>query len=253
MTGAKKEAGGEIEPALREESQETVGGVLALLAHDLRNPLAALLSNASFLSMVLKDLSADAREALEDVQLSVEALGRITDSLEVVSRDLALRPARATSPMTVAGAVGSVISEAERAAKSHGVRLLSELSAAKDVAFVASEPDFSRALSALLHNGISVAPPGTEVRFEVRSSDTEVLLELFDDGPKIPDALRRQAVSASGQAEIKTTRGARYSRGLGLYVARRSATLAGGQLEIPSADEECRLRLRFPRSVSSSE
>lgn len=251
MTAARKEPGGGPELSLREDSHDTLGGVLALLAHDLRNPLAALMSNASFLSMVLKDLSADDREALDDIQLSVEALGRITDSLEVVSRDLSGRPGRPPVVITVSEALGPFFAEATRAAQSHGVRLTVVFGDAENARLLVSEDEFNRAVSAITHNGISVAPSGTEVSLKVRVQGSEVLLEIFDEGPRVDPGLRERAVSAKGQMELKATRAARYSRGLGLYVARRSALLAGGCLELPGADEECSLRLRMPMAPPS--
>ena len=71
---------------------DLVGGLLGLIVHDLRNPLSALHSNASFLQSARDTTSEDAKEALEDVSASCEALGHIIDNVELLS--LALRGER---------------------------------------------------------------------------------------------------------------------------------------------------------------
>ena len=69
---------------MKEElSSELISSSLGLFAHDLRNPLSALHSNVSFLGSVLGTGDNDAREALEDVAASSDALGHITDNLEL--------------------------------------------------------------------------------------------------------------------------------------------------------------------------
>jgi signal transduction histidine kinase len=69
---------------MKEElSSELVSALLGLFAHDLRNPLSALHSNVSFLSSVVATTDTEAHEALEDVAASSDALGHITDNLEL--------------------------------------------------------------------------------------------------------------------------------------------------------------------------
>ena len=72
--------------SVRDAEPGVLGDILGLLAHDVRNPLAALSSNVGFLGMISDDLTEDAREAIEDIQLSMEVLGRIADTMEVLSR-----------------------------------------------------------------------------------------------------------------------------------------------------------------------
>ena len=67
---------------------ELLGGLLALIVHDLRNPLSALHSNASFLQSARDAVSTDFKEALEDVSASCEALGHIIDNVELLSLKL---------------------------------------------------------------------------------------------------------------------------------------------------------------------
>ena len=112
---------------LREESAEIIGGVLGLLTHDLRNPLAALSSNVGFLNMVGDAFGEDVREALSDVQLSIEAMARIVDSLELVSHDLGHLTAPPPIAVRILDLVRAVLPPVQRAAESHGVELVVEI------------------------------------------------------------------------------------------------------------------------------
>src|ERR1041384_2124823 len=76
---------------------ELVSALLGLFAHDLRNPLSALHSNVSFLGSVVTAGDSEAHEALEDVAASSDALGHITDNLELFA--LALDGAKRREPL----------------------------------------------------------------------------------------------------------------------------------------------------------
>ena len=66
------------------ETPGTVGSLLALVAHDLRNPLSALHSNVGFLEATLSTKDTDALDALADISASCSSLKHIIDNLELV-------------------------------------------------------------------------------------------------------------------------------------------------------------------------
>lgn len=219
-------------PALREESVEAIGGVLGLLTHDLRNPLAALSSNVGFLNMVGEAFSQEVVEALQDIQLSIEALARIVDSLELVAHDLDTFTPPPQFAVRVAGILRVVLPPIERAAQSHGVALLVNMNGYDDARLFIGETYFCKALAALLLNAITSAPSRTTVALDVIAEEADLLFRVVDQGEALDPAFTQAAVSATGQVEIKTEKAGRYSRGLGLYVVARSAELASARLRI---------------------
>jgi len=83
---------------MKEElSSELVSALLGLFAHDLRNPLSALQQHVSFLGSVVGAGDTEAHEALEDVAASSDALGHITDNLELLA--IALDGAKRREPL----------------------------------------------------------------------------------------------------------------------------------------------------------
>src|ERR1700712_1670126 len=102
---------------------DLIGGLLGLIVHDLRNPLSALHSNASFLQSSQDVGGVDAKEALEDVSASCEALGHIIDNVELLA--LALRGERRfeQNSFTVRELIADALARSRSLAASYSVRV----------------------------------------------------------------------------------------------------------------------------------
>ncbi|HSC86280.1 MAG TPA: HAMP domain-containing sensor histidine kinase [Polyangiaceae bacterium] len=213
---------------------EQLGELLGLLTHDLRNPLAALSSNVGYMGLVGKALTPELQEALFDLQLSVEAMARLADSLETLGHELrGIEPALA-STVELKGLLAGLLPFVERAASSYGVKLQVELGSLRPLRAV--EPALARALSNLLHNAVGLAPPASTVRLSSYDEGDHVVLRVEDGGVPLPGDLLDLALSPAGQLALKSNPAGRYSRGLGLYVAARSASLAHASIRLATFD-----------------
>lgn len=209
---------------------ELVGGLLGLIVHDLRNPLSALHSNASFLQSSCEAVSPDAKEALEDVSASCEALGHIIDNVELLA--LALRGERRfeQNSFTVRELIADALARSRSLAASYSVRVEFAPSPDADVKLSTSREMLGRALGNLIKNGIQHAQDGVPVRVSVRVDGARVVLLVEDAGPPIAADFQDKAFTAEGQVSAKGLTGARYSRGVGLYAARLAAEAAGARV-----------------------
>jgi signal transduction histidine kinase len=209
---------------------DLVGALLGLVVHDLRNPLSALHSNASFLQSARDTTSPDTREALEDVSASCEALGHIIDNLELLA--LALRGERRfeQNAFTVRELIADALGRSRSLAASYGVRVEFTYSPDVDVKLATSREMLGRALGNLIKNGIQHAQEGVPVRISARSEASRVVLLIEDGGSPVAVEFRDLAFNAEGQLSGKGQLGARYSRGIGLYAARLAAEAAGAQV-----------------------
>jgi K+-sensing histidine kinase KdpD len=218
-----------------ELNDEVLAPLLALLVHDLRNPLAALHSNIDFVRSSLPGEDAEAHGAVDDVTVSCEALGGVIDNLEIMAQTLSgtEHPQRdeRLEPL-----VAGVVKRYQRAAQSHGVALEYEPGAAAEARVTTHRAMCERALGNLISNAVQHAPSGSVVRVRVVRDGAKHAIEVVDQGPALGAALGDLAFSARGQLASKTG-GGRYSRGCGLLCARLAAEAAGAKLQARAAEQ----------------
>lgn len=232
--------------SLREEPRENLGDLLGLVTHDLRNPLAALSSNVGFLQMLATEMKPEAQEAIDDLQVSVEALGRIADCLELLGHELTGRALEPATLQQVGAVLRSLKKAAQRSAKSHEVVLTFVTDDQEELRFRAGDQSFARALSGLIHNALTVAPSKSEVLVRVRSEGEAVVFRVEDGGPQLSVEMLASLAQAEAQNRLKSSRDARYSRGLGLFVVHHWAKRAGAELRIGESALRSALELVAP-------
>lgn len=229
-----------------------IAETLSLLAHDLKNPLAAVLTNLGFVRGFVDALDpnvppdeaelTDVREAMLDAKLACEALQRFIGNLEVVSRDLG--GGRASFPPEGHPPEGhplDVLALADEAVARHQLAAEArrlELAVVNDGPCWArgDRDSMLRAADNLIANAVQYAPAGTTITIEVRCTPSEVTFTVLDSGVVVPERLRDDAVTREGQSRAKGSADARYGRGLALYAASTSARIGGARLTIDARD-----------------
>ena len=209
---------------------ETLGQLIALLAHDLRNPLSALHSNVGFLESVLESGDEDVREALEDARVSCDGLMYIIDNLELLGRALSESAPVPTMRLGLMPVLEEVVARHQPLAQSHGVSL--ELVSSTASPQVRSNREMlQRAAGNLIRNGIQHGLAGGTVKVHVGSEGGDTVVRVEDSGTAISTELVERAFLPEVQMELKNATGGRYSRGLGLYAARVAADTMGARVQ----------------------
>lgn len=209
---------------------ELVGHLLALLAHDLRNPLSALHSNVGYLAGLPQCEDVETREALDDAGLSCECLVVIIDNLDVLARHLEGKSSAPRMRFAAQGALSEASSRCERIAASHGCQLKVDSDSSLASLHVRANRDFLvRALTNVTLNSVQHAS-GSTVELGLEKRGSECRLTVTDSGPALSTEEQVRSFTAAGQLLAKTNGSGRYSRGLGLLVAKLSAEAAGAQL-----------------------
>ncbi|MCA9640531.1 MAG: HAMP domain-containing histidine kinase [Myxococcales bacterium] len=211
---------------------ELVGELLGLFAHDLRNPLSALQSNASYLEST-PGIDQDSLEAIADLLVACDGLAHIIDNLDVFSRSLKDAQEHSGRRFTTATLVRDVSEKSQRLSASHGFGL--SVSVPDDVgglelALVGDGP--VRALGNLIANSLQHAPGGSSVEITAAQHGSDVLISVRDQGTRIEPSAAPEAFSLRGQISVKASGMGRYGRGLGLFAAAASAEAAGARIEI---------------------
>jgi len=213
---------------MKEElSSELVSALLGLFAHDLRNPLSALHSNVSFLGSVVSAGETEAHEALEDVAASSDALGHITDNLELFALALDDARPREAHEFPVRELLREAAQKSRRFAESYRVNLEVDAESGGKLRALANRDMVQRSLSNLIRNAIQHAGETGKVTVRAARDGADVVIGVTDSGTPLSLEMVEQAFTAEGQLSTKNISGGRYSRGLGLYAARIAARVAG--------------------------
>lgn len=215
-----------------------------MMAHDLRNPLSALLTNVNFARGAVSTRPEDVDAALSDASLSCALLTQLIGNIDVLSAVLAELP-----PLRRLLRARELADQA--------IFRMSPLAPLADlqIEHVASpwspmfllDPVFvGRALDNLLANALQFAPRRSVVGVTCVAEGDCGFVEVTDEGPLIPEDLRALVLTADGQDVAKATFKARYGRGLGLYCAAEAARLAGAELVIGERDGRAVFKLSAP-------
>lgn len=221
--------------------------LMSSLSHDLRNPLAAVVTNLAFSKGLggLPLTNQDVAEALDDSIIACDVMQMIVANLDLIIRG-SFRQST-LHLVTVAATVKEVVKRIEtRTAQAHVTIRFEEpeirLQALLD------RTHFALAVENLISNTVVHSPKSSTIRISVASEGPDLCVHFDDQGIIIPPPLRTFAVSAMSHTRAGRRSETRYSRGLGLLSASRAAILAGATLELTSVDEGWnRFTLRAPR------
>ena len=206
--------------------------LVRMIVHDLKSPLAVMISNAR---TVRRELPAegDLAEAMDDVVALGGVMDRmILDVLDVTRSEEARMVARLDAT-EVGPLLRDVVQRAEGPARQSGKEVSLDL-APSAPGRVDLDPNLvRRLLENLLDNAFKYAPRGTAVRVEAAAGEPGWwLLRVHDLGPGVPPEHRQRIFEPYVRLERDLGRAARASRGLGLAFCRMAAEAHGGGIEV---------------------
>ena len=213
-----------------------VGRFSAQMAHDLKNPLAALQGATQFLAEERRrggslDAHADFVDLIGD---QVARMGRIVDDYDRIGR---VEPVRA--PIDLGGLVREIAALGEHAAE--GVSLRTEVEAELPACSVDRDL-LARALENLVRNATEAMPSGGTVTIGARRIDdgAAVLVTVADTGAGMDARTRERAFEDFFSTKATGT-------GLGLAFVQRAIESHGGSVQLESTQGRGTVvRMRLP-------
>jgi signal transduction histidine kinase len=208
-----------------EQAIRTRDEVLAMVAHDLRNPLNLVLAGASLLLELGTGLEPKEREQLQVIHRAAGRMNRlIQDLLEVSSAEageIAIEP----RPQPPALLVREACDLFQHAAAEKTIELTCDAGA--DLPEVQADHDrIIQVFSNLIGNALKFTPAGGRVVIRAEPDQAAVRFSVADTGPGIPEADLPHIFDRFWQAERSRKGGA----GLGLAIARGIITAHGGEI-----------------------
>ena len=234
----------EATEALREADRRK-NEFIAILAHELRNPLAPI-RNATEIMRMSRD-EATLTRCRDLIERQVEYLTRLVDDLLDITRISHGRIELNVMPLDVADIVARAIETSRTLI--HARRHALAVNLPPEPVCVAGDPiRLAQVLSNLLHNAAKFTEPGGHIQLSVEEDGDEVVLRVGDTGIGISPAMLDPIFEMFVQAD-SSRNNALGGLGIGLSFARQLVTLHGGTLAATSAGEGhgSEFTVRLPR------
>jgi signal transduction histidine kinase len=218
----------------------------AVIVHDLKNPMAAIVATMDYLAMDLREAPDDVQSALMDIRAASNRMLRLIANLMDLARLESNRLPLSPVAIRVASVFAALAGQRSAQATSKRVKILVR-DVPTDLRIEADEDLFARVIENLLDNAMRYTPPEGRIEITARLAGVRVEIAVGNTGPPIPRSALAGIFEKYGQA----SGGGRMNMGLGLYFARVAMEAQDGRiwvaetaslptcffLELPMAEE----------------
>jgi signal transduction histidine kinase len=223
LLAAALTARGEAEAANRAKDE-----FLAMLGHELRNPLGAIASAAHVLDRVEEPGRLGQARAI--IGRQVQHLARMVDDLLDVARVTTGKIALRLQPVDLADCVTTCVGGLVAARRLDGY----DLQVRVEPVWVDADPArLEQIVTNLVQNAIKYTPAGGRIRVSVDAQDGDALLRVEDNGAGIPADLLPRVFDLFVQGDRGLDR-AHGGLGIGLTLVRRLVEMHDGKVDAAS-------------------
>jgi signal transduction histidine kinase len=222
---------------------------LPMLAHELRNPLAAI-KNA--LHVLRRRMPAPADrlvdQAMRIAERQTASQARLLDDLLDISRIVLGKITLRLEPTDIVAITRHALDAAEYAIRARAHTLRAHLPD-HPVTVMGDPVRLDQIVANLIHNAVKYTPPAGEITVVVSATTDSATLTVTDTGIGMETELLARVFDMFAQGETSRTRAAG-GLGIGLTVVRQLAELHGGTIDARSAGtgKGSTFRVRLPRT-----
>jgi PAS domain S-box-containing protein len=219
---------------------------LAMLAHELRAPLAPI-SGALYL---LRESQADRDQALAIAERQVKQMARLVDDLLDVSRITQGKIELCRESVALGDAVGRAV-ETTRGQMDAANQTL-EIALPPEPTWIDADPArLAQILGNLLANAAKYTPPKGSIHLSAETRGADAVIRVRDDGPGIPEELLPRIFDLFVQGDTSLER-ARGGLGVGLTIVQQLVVLHGGRIEArrPASGTGSEFVVTLPRAAA---
>jgi PAS domain S-box-containing protein len=235
-----------------EEANRLKDEFLAIMSHELRNPLNVILGYAELLLRMNEIKSAPHLQRMADaVKRNAVAQSKLIRDLLDLSRlrsgKLELNRETVSPVASIENAIETVRMDAE----SKGVAI--KVEAPDELLFVRADPvRLEQIIWNLLNNSVKFTPRGGVITVRLEEENDEIVLTVTDNGQGIDSSFLPHIFEIFRQADPGTSR-AQSGMGIGLAVVQQLVELHGGSVSAYSAGvgKGATFTIRLPRTGNS--
>lgn len=223
----------EKEKQARKTAENAIGmrdEMLAVVSHDLRNPLSVILGTADLL-LIKKDIDPKSAILLERIRKSVNyMLNMIKDLLDAYKIDSGkFSVEEGMSQQNVTALLTEILEVQEPLAQQKNIQLKLEIDSGLPDVYLNVE-QIQRVFQNIIGNAIKFTPEGGTIRLSAKSGDGCVQFLIEDNGQGIDPELLPRIFDRFSQARKTAYLGA----GLGLAIAKGVVEAHGGRIWVES-------------------
>jgi two-component system CheB/CheR fusion protein len=214
------------------ESDRRKDEFLAMLAHELRNPLGAV-ANASYLLEQLAPPEPQLERPIAIIRRQIQHLVRMVDDLLDVSRITRGKVELRRQPVDLAEVLRHAVETARPLAEAREQTLRAEIPP-EPLPLEGDATRLEQVFSNLLRNAVKFTEPGGRIELSAgRQGDTQAVVRVRDDGVGIPADLLPRVFDlfTQGDQGLDRTGG---GLGIGLTLVRSLVEMHGGRVEASS-------------------
>jgi signal transduction histidine kinase len=212
-----------------------IGRLTSGVAHEVKNPINAIVVHLEVMRQKLKDIDPDTRRHIDVIGSEIQRLDRVVQTLVDFTRPVELRLAE----MDLRKLVDDVVMLASPAAEQNHVHI--DRQEGQDPLPTRIDADLvKQAVLNIVINGVQAMPEGGTLELSLRRDGENALLTIQDQGEGIPEDIRDKVFNLY----FTTKKG---GSGIGLAMAYRVVQLHHGSLEFNSiSGRGTTFYLRFP-------
>jgi PAS domain S-box-containing protein len=234
-----------------EEANHMKDEFLALVSHELRSPLNAILGYAALLRRGEGDAQ-KVKQAVEVIERSGKAQAQLIDDLLDTARIISGKLRLEIGPVDLVSVIDQAIQTIRLAADAKGLSL--EVHLPPEGVQITGDPTrLQQVVWNLLSNAVKFTPQGGRIEVRLERIDPHICITVSDTGKGIPPDFLPFVFDRFRQADASSAK--RYGGlGLGLALVKRLVELHGGTVEVISAGEDrgATFKVTLPvRAVSS--
>ncbi len=232
------------------ELEEQKARFLRHMSHELKTPLTAIREGAELLQdHSVGQLSQEQQEVADILRSNTVALQRLIEDLLKFSTSTDESPQLNRRHIRLRSVIGKV-------ARNHKPTLLArevELRmGVQDLHLIADADKLETIVDNLLSNAVKFAPRGSTIEIAAHREDHQVILEVADEGPGIPQDEQAAVFEAFYQGR-RQAQGYVKGSGLGLSIAREYVEAHGGSIDVDSSHHSgTRIRVRLPQEGTAT-
>ncbi|MCU1284690.1 MAG: multi-sensor signal transduction histidine kinase [Acidobacteriales bacterium] len=219
-----------------------VGRLTSGVAHEVKNPINAIVVHLEVLRQKLKDLDPDTRRHMDVIGTEIRRLDRVVQTLVDFTRPMELRLVE----VDLRRLLEEITNLASPDAEKHGVHVLRNISDEPLPVKIDSDLVKQAVLNVMI-NGMQAMSHGGNLTISAQRVDGEAQVEITDQGGGIPHDIREKIFNL-----YFTTKSG--GSGIGLPMTYRVMQLHNGAMEFDSVEGEgTTFRLHFPIAEISRE